>query len=247
MLQQHPSTSGVRVGKNRYFFPSDSGKIDLGLGVEAWKGFFTSVRPAYKQLMVNVNVCMTAFYCPGNLADALLAFQRTSMGTMPAKFAQGIKVTTSHLGYKMKKPLKKVMGTPANNTFFECEELGGRVSVEQYFKRSKSSFLTPYLPTKLFLTFLLEYNLKLKYPGNLPVVDIGGKSRSNYLPAELCEIEPGQPYLGKLNGTETANMIRYACNPPAVNADAIVNRGHPPSRTKPCLGTRERIRIICQQ
>jgi eukaryotic translation initiation factor 2C len=54
VLQQHPSRTGVRVGKNRYFFPSSAEKINLGPGVEAWKGFFTSVRPTFKQLMVNV-------------------------------------------------------------------------------------------------------------------------------------------------------------------------------------------------
>lgn len=27
----------------------------LGGGLEAWKGFYTSVRPAHNQLMVNVN------------------------------------------------------------------------------------------------------------------------------------------------------------------------------------------------
>lgn len=75
----------------------------------------------------------------------------------------------------------------------------------------------------------LEYNIKLKYPTQIPVVDISGKNskRSNYLPAELCEIEPGVPYLGKLDAGETANMIRFACQRPGVNADAIVNRGLP--------------------
>ena len=76
---------------------------------------------------------------------------------------------------------------------------------------------------------LAEYNIKLQHPHDVPVVDISGKNskRPNYLPAELCEIEAGQPYLGKLDSKETANMIRYACNPPGVNADAIVNRGLP--------------------
>jgi hypothetical protein len=76
---------------------------------------------------------------------------------------------------------------------------------------------------------LAEYNIKLKHPHDVPVVDISGKNskRPNYLPAELCEIEAGQPYFGKLDAKETANMIRYACNPPGVNADAIVNRGLP--------------------
>jgi hypothetical protein len=139
VLQQQSANTGVRVGKNRYFFPfSDMPKIELGLGVEAWKGFFTSVRPTYKQLMVNVNVCMTAFYMPGNLAEAIVAFQRSSLGAMPRRFSQGIKVTTTHLGYKMRKPLKRIMDKPANQTFFEHDKYG-RVSVEQYFKRGMFS------------------------------------------------------------------------------------------------------------
>lgn len=140
VLQQHPAHSGVRFGRNRYFFPPGQGeKINLGLGLEAWKGFFTSVRPAYKQLMVNVNVCFTAFYEPGNLADAIMAFNRRSKGGMPKKFSQGIKVTTSHLGYKMRRKIKSIAANPANRTSFDCAELGGRVTVEQYFNRSKWS------------------------------------------------------------------------------------------------------------
>jgi eukaryotic translation initiation factor 2C len=54
VLQQNASRNGVRVGKNRYFFPSSAQKISLGIRVEAWQGFFASVRPTYKQLMVNV-------------------------------------------------------------------------------------------------------------------------------------------------------------------------------------------------
>lgn len=54
VLQQQASRSGVRVGKNRYFFPASAHKVSLGPGVEAVQGFYTSVRPAYKQLMVNV-------------------------------------------------------------------------------------------------------------------------------------------------------------------------------------------------
>ena len=50
-------------------------------------------------------------------------------------------------------------------------------------------------------------------------------SRKNWVPAELCDIEPGNAYRGKLSDNETAQMIRYACNPPKINAEAIVGRG----------------------
>lgn len=71
--------------------------------------------------------------------------------------------------------------------------------------------------------------MKLKHAGDLPVVDISGRNskQPNYVPAELCQIEPGQPYAGKLDPQETATMIRYACNIPSVNAQAIVHQGLP--------------------
>lgn len=74
---------------------------------------------------------------------------------------------------------------------------------------------------------LLEYNIKLKYPADLPVIDIGSAKKSVFVPAELCEIEPGQAYRGKLNDVETAQMIKVACNPPRFNAEAITMQGFP--------------------
>ncbi|KAJ6632516.1 Piwi-domain-containing protein [Mycena sp. CBHHK59/15] len=208
VLQQHPTRTGVRVGKNRYFFPTSSQSFRLSTSVVAFQGFYTSVRPTYKQLMVNVNNCMTAFIEPGNLADALLAFSRDSRGAMPnlpKATACSIKVTTKHLGFKMRKPIKMIASTSARNTYFDCAEFGGRISVEQYFAK--------------------KYNIKLTHPTDLPVVDIGGAKKTIHVPVELCEIEAGQAYRGKLSDFETAQMIKFACNPPRVNADAITTEG----------------------
>ncbi|KAG6860668.1 hypothetical protein C0995_008856 [Termitomyces sp. Mi166 len=206
VFQQHASRNGVRVGKNRYFFPASSQKVSLGSGVEAFQGFYTSVRPSYKQLLVNVNVCMTAFIVPGNLGDALLSFSRGSHGAMPnlPKSFGRMKVKTQHLGHT--KPIKRIGTTSARNTKFDCAELGGVVSVEKYFEK--------------------KYNIQLQHPTDLPVVDLGSQKKEIWVPAELCHIVSGQPY-GKLNDRETAQMIRYACNPPRVNAEAIVNQGFP--------------------
>jgi eukaryotic translation initiation factor 2C len=137
VLQRHPTRAGaIRVGKNRFFFPSKADTHPLGLGVEAWKGFYTSVRPSFSQLLVNVNVCMTAFYTPGNLAEAMIQFNRQSKGGMPRDFKSGLKVTTTHLGYKKRKPLRAITSKSARDTTFDCEELGGKVSVEHYFLKS---------------------------------------------------------------------------------------------------------------
>jgi hypothetical protein len=53
VLQQHASRKGMRYGKNRYFFP-DLGITRLGPSIDAVQGFYSSVRPGLKQLLVNV-------------------------------------------------------------------------------------------------------------------------------------------------------------------------------------------------
>ncbi|KAI6114150.1 Piwi-domain-containing protein [Pisolithus sp. B1] len=216
VLQSHAAHNGVRVksgrdgGGSRYFFsPSPGERFDLSSpGVVAWKGFFMSARPVYKQLMVNIGVCMTPFYESGSLADAILQFQGRSQGAVPQRFAQRLKVTTAHLGYKSTKVLHKITGKSARDTFFSCDEFKNpKMSVEDYFKR--------------------KYNIKLKHANDLPVVDLAGKNAKHpiYVPAELCRIATNQPFRGKLNDIETQKMIRHACNPPADNARAITGRG----------------------
>lgn len=60
VLATHPSsTGGIVVGRNRFFFRGAMQPEPLGGALEAWRGFYSSVRPAHKQLMVNVNACTT--------------------------------------------------------------------------------------------------------------------------------------------------------------------------------------------
>ncbi|KZT22267.1 argonaute-like protein [Neolentinus lepideus HHB14362 ss-1] len=209
ILAAYPNRSvgaGVMVGRNRYFHPSQiEPPHPLGGGLEAWKGFYSSVRPAFKQMMVNVNVCHTAFYAPGNLADKMIEFQRASFGARVAAFVKGVRVKTTHLGYK--KTVRGIARFTARQYKFDCPELGGEVTCEAYFQR--------------------KYGIALRHATDLPLVDLGGQQakRSNYIPAELCTILPNQPFRGKLTDEHTANMILVACKPPNINAQSIVGRG----------------------
>jgi len=81
---------------------------------------------------------MSAFIAPGNLADRLLEFKGNSWGampTLPKDMVKSIKVKTLHLGHRKK--LNAFSTTSARDTFFDCPELGGKVSVEEYFTKSK--------------------------------------------------------------------------------------------------------------
>ncbi|KAH7882934.1 ribonuclease H-like domain-containing protein [Phlebopus sp. FC_14] len=200
ILAASPSQTGVMVGRNRFFFRSAATPAPLGGGLEAWQGFYSSVRPAHKQLMVNVNVCTTAFYVAQNLADAMRQFTSFSYSARMDAFCKGVRVRTTHLNYR--KTVKKLSRYTARTYEFETAEYG-KVTVLNYFK--------------------LKYGIDLKHP-DLPLVDVGGQ-KTNYLPAELCEILPDQPFRGKLADEHTAAMITVACQPPNVNGDAIVNQG----------------------
>lgn len=132
-------SNAVKLGQNKYFNLAQP-SFPLSLGLEARRGYFMSVRPMYKQLMVNVNVCMAAFYTPGNMADAMFEYERQT-GGMPSQFVQRLKVVTSHLGYPRKRAILRIMGTNPRQQSFPCAELGGTVTVEQYFQRSESASL----------------------------------------------------------------------------------------------------------
>jgi eukaryotic translation initiation factor 2C len=136
ILAKFPSkTGGVLVGKNRFFFPQDMQNI--GGGLEAWKGFYSSVRPVYKQLSINLNVATTAMYKPGNMAELMLEV-RTVLGNRVGGFFKSVRVQTSHLGYKAKKSVKRIHNKSARLEQFQADEYGKVVTVEEYFKRSRS-------------------------------------------------------------------------------------------------------------
>lgn len=80
-------------------------------------------------------MCTTAFYTPGNLADAIQTFQRATFGGRATAFVKGVRVQTTHLGYK--KTVKSVSNKTARTHKFKVEEFNNQeMSVEQYFQRS---------------------------------------------------------------------------------------------------------------
>ncbi|ETW76682.1 hypothetical protein HETIRDRAFT_174733, partial [Heterobasidion irregulare TC 32-1] len=135
ILQRQASQTGFRFGKNRYFW-DDAARGQLGPRLWAYMGFFSSVRLVHKEIMVNVNVCMTAFHEPGNLAEAWMSFNQGSMGASAQEFLTKNKISTRHLGFKRVQTVKRIAGnTTARKQMFDCPEFGGMISVETFFKK----------------------------------------------------------------------------------------------------------------
>src|SRR5882757_3652251 len=78
-------------------------------------------------------------------------------------------------------------------------------------------------PSSLGAILFAEYHLRLKYP-DLHLVDVGRRNNI-YLPAEICEILPDQPFHHKLTDEQTAAMNTVACQSPNVNRNTIMDNG----------------------
>jgi eukaryotic translation initiation factor 2C len=61
-------------------------------------------------------------------------FRASSFGARVNVFVKGVRVKTTHLGYK--KTVKNLHSKNARQEKFNCAEFGGLISVEDYFTRS---------------------------------------------------------------------------------------------------------------
>jgi eukaryotic translation initiation factor 2C len=87
---------------------------------------------------------MTAFVKPGNLAAALKEASDRAHGalpTLPPALVKSMHVATRHMGHKRRYRLKAIGTKTARNQEFQCDKYGGKISVENYFKRGTYSFL----------------------------------------------------------------------------------------------------------
>lgn len=60
---------------------------------------------------------------------------------------------------------------------------------------------------------------------NFPVMNVGTRASPMYMPADCCMVIPGQPSIKKLDPSQTAEMIRFACRKPHLNANSITSDG----------------------
>ena len=70
------------------------------------------------------------------------------------------------------------------------------------------------------------YGETLKYP-DLPCINVSRSKKGEFFPMEVCELCPGEPFRGALDGPGVKAMIRLACNPPNMNVASILDEGLP--------------------
>lgn len=205
----------------------------LGGGLDALRGYFTSVRTSVNRILVNVNVATGAFYksgpllevmrdfCNGSSPQGVAQYRKMAAFVRKLRFETNYIVNTDNKG----KPKKKANGQPLtkrkvhtitdlcrhdqnaiNVTFHQTDANGTvkQVSVQAYFKA--------------------KYNITLAKP-QAPLVNYGQAKEPKWIPAELCSVLPGQLAKRLLLGPQTSEMIRFAARRPHQNAESITGDG----------------------
>ncbi|KAF2110582.1 Piwi domain-containing protein [Lophiotrema nucula] len=248
ILTQGPSTDRqtATVGQNR-FYPFGSHpqttSSELGGGLQALRGYFSSVRTSVNRILVNINVATGAFYKPGPLLSLLKDF--TGGGPPPreerhwrqmSNFVKKLSFETNYIpdtdangkpkkgknGQTLtKRKVHVITEIPFNKTSqnvrFDWTGPNGQtknVSIEEYFR--------------------FRYGVKVTSP-QAPLVNCGSVDRPIFIPAEFCTVLPGQAARRLLQGDQTSQMITFAARRPFQNAESIVKDGVQVTKIHPNL------------
>ncbi|KAI5066488.1 hypothetical protein GOP47_0019112 [Adiantum capillus-veneris] len=204
------AASGPFIQKGRCFFGSHFGERSLGGGVQAYSGFYQSIRPAQNGLLsLNIDIAAAPFLEAIDLPDFLAKAFRKDIRDLNQELAKpdaygdqarvkakkllkGIRVETVHnRGAKRKYRIQSLSNEPLRNLRFDMD--GESISVIDYFFRT--------------------YNYKIMLPG-LPAIESGTKEKKRYLPMEVCKIVAGQPFIKSMGEPQKKALLGITCVPP---------------------------------
>ncbi|KAG0565486.1 hypothetical protein KC19_8G194400 [Ceratodon purpureus] len=204
LLRESASERGYLLVRDN-FFHKDLGEVcNLGEGVEAWRGYHSSVRPTGLGLTLNLDITMTTIL----KAIKVEEFLKERFNVRELQGLQGrdwvkaknilknVRVETTHMQVSRTHKISGFSDRAIRDLKFtkRTKDAEGNVreeevSVEQYY--------------------FDVYSYTLKYPG-LPALDVGNKKKPTFIPLELCKIVEGQRYTKSMSSKQRQAQIQ-AC------------------------------------
>lgn len=160
-LNHYAKCQGNLVTIGGKTFPKDTIGRDLGRGLTAIRGFFSSVRAATGRILVNVNVCCSAFYRPGQLVWLISAYGTQDMYRLE-QLLRGVRVKLTHTGTprigtikalaspsdgtesNQPRPIVPGFGAGPNQVQFWFQGQQRYVTVSEFFYRCKTQPVDPF-------------------------------------------------------------------------------------------------------
>lgn len=220
------NVKNVKSAGGNKFYPFEGHpeceKADLRRGLQALRGYYSSVRPAVGRLLVNLNVTSGAFYKPIPLQLLLREFAGNNNDNSEV-FIRMLRVKATYTKTGQKTPfmekIKTIVGFAKPGNKSNVVRFGNATQVK--FKYTDGSVPGAREQEVTIVDyFQKQHGIKLELP-QLPVLNVGTRADPQYLPVELCTVLPGQVFNRILSGEQTTEMLRFAARAPNLNAESI--------------------------
>ncbi|KAF2201527.1 Piwi-domain-containing protein [Delitschia confertaspora ATCC 74209] len=245
VLREGPSHEYTQIKKS--FFARTAQRQDLGQGVEAFKGVFSSLRPvlndkSQKALTINVDVANGTFWRPLSLGPLIeMAFTKDLH-----QFQNMFKIGIQHEGKKgdafkdkqwkhsnLKRDLSRLRRVQVVDNGYNKKQGPGTWTIEDFppydpytatFPNPDERHITePKKRSRITVADYFEKKYGIKCTRGVPVVQMTKKisGESVQLPIDVLKISPNQRYNSKLSDVQTSNMIKFAVTLPAQRWQAV--------------------------
>lgn len=230
-------------GNNKFFhYPTDPSTYDdLGGGLIAVRGYYSSVRTSTLRILLNVNAQTSPFYPAVNVLDLIQKHGRDDRIALE-NFLHLLRVRTKYMKHNdgtEEVKVKTIYGF--SQQWDNVLDSKGKVITDKKGKvlqrrnlqigpldAQHVSFECEEFANKTFTIeeyFKEKYNITLRLP-QAWLLNCGTKEKPVWIPPELCEVMPGQAFRGKLTEYQTSQMILVAARGPGENARRIANGAH---------------------
>ncbi|KAI1451224.1 Piwi-domain-containing protein [Annulohypoxylon moriforme] len=227
------SNDHTTIGAGRSFPLDEEFAKDLGFGLVAIRGYYSSIRMATSRILANVNVSYGMFYSNKNL-DEIMDLHINDNPDYAAlqtlgRFLRGVRIEYCY--HKDKAPTRRIFkihgladtddGTTSNNSKVENPP-----RVRKYGAGPKDvSFWFQDRRRHVSVFDFFKEERKQTLDGKWPVINVGSHQSPIYLPPELCKVLPGQRAKVEANPRQKADMINFAVRTPWQDMQDIIPGG----------------------
>ncbi|XP_047980688.1 protein argonaute 10-like [Salvia hispanica] len=190
------------VGRS-FFSPDIRRPQKLGDGLEAWCGFYQSIRPTQMGLSLNIDMASAAFIEALPVIEFVAQLLGKDVMSRPLsdsdrvkvkKGLRGVKVEVTHRGdVRRKYRVSGITTQPTRELVFPVDDNSTMKSVVEYFQEM--------------------YGFTIQYT-HLPCLQVGNQKKANYLPMEACKIVEGQRYTKRLSEKQITSLLKVTCQRP---------------------------------
>ncbi|KAJ9551638.1 hypothetical protein OSB04_015683 [Centaurea solstitialis] len=207
LLEVYVGCRGCLLVRQSFFHDDSKNFNDIGGGVTGCRGFYSSFRPTYGGLSLNMDVSTTMILTPGPVIDFLKSNQNArdarSIDWLKAKkMLKNMRIRTTHSNREFK--ITGMSERPCNQLLFPL-----RVKKDDGTYEDQTTNIT------VFDYFTKHRNIELSYSAYIPCIDVGKPKKPTYLPMEvLCSLVSLQRYTKALSILQRASLLEKSRQKP---------------------------------